>query len=302
MRKSTWRTFGTCSFVGVNRRDRLKIVMVSLFACACAGAMEKSSMALPKDMSDKEMVDTLSSGDARQRAEACERLGEAKSSLAVSQIGQVAQSDSSLQVRQACVAALAKIGGPESAGILRKIAASDTNEEIRLEALGALDEVDTEELAIPVVIQILKSDSSINVRKEAAELIGEQKWKSGIPALAEVAKSNAPLELRRDCLKQLFQIGDPAAYAVVYDILQQSDSVDMRRQAAELLKDKPPASAFRPLCQALNDQDEKVAEDATEGLVKLGDKSAAPVLQEAAQKRTGKLAEKMNEAAEKLSK
>ncbi len=296
MRRSMWLGQGAL------RHGRLKIVMVGLFACACAGALESSSMALPKDMSDKELVSTLSSGDARQRAEACERLGESKSSLAVSQIGQVAQNDSSLKVREECIEALAKIGGPESANVLRKIAASDPNEAMRLEALDALDEVDTEELAIPVVIQILKNDNSIRVRKEAADLIGGQKWKSGIPALAEVAKSNAPLELRRDCLKQLFKMGDPAGYAVVYEILQQSDSVDMRRQAADLIEENPPASAFDPLCQALNDQDDKVAEKAVDGLVKLGDKSAAPVLREAAKKRSGKLAEKMDEAADKLSK
>lgn len=296
MRKSTWHIEGAL------RRGRLKIVMMGLFACACAGAMENTSMALPKDMSDKELVDTLSSGDARQRAEACERLGDSKSSLAVAQIGQVAQNDSSLKVREECIEALSKIGGPESANVLRKIAASDPNEAMRLDALDALDEVDTEELAIPVVIQILKSDNSIRVRKEAAELIGDQKWKSGIPALAEVAQSNAPLELRRDCLEQLFKMGDPAGYAVVYDIMLQSDSVEMRRKAADLIKENPQASAFRPLCQALNDQDDKVAEDAVDGLVKLGDKSAAPVLREAAKQRSGKLAKQMNEAADKLSK
>lgn len=284
-------------------RAHLKLLLCHACAitCACA-ALESPSTALPKDMTDQELVNTLNSGDARQRAEACKRLGDGKNTLAIPQIGQVAEKDPSLDTREACIQALAKMGTPDSAEILRRIASSDPNESMRLEALDALQKVDTEEQSSPVVIQILLNDRSVRVRKEAAGIIGEQRWKSGIPALAEVAKSNAPLELRTECLEQLLRMGDPAANAVIYEILEQSTSVDMRRKAAELLADHPPASAFEPLCQALNDQDEGVASDAVKGLLKLGDKSAAPILRNAAQRHTGKLADKMNEAADKLSK
>lgn len=286
---------------GALRRGRRTRLWLGVAACTLA--LQGAALALPKNMTDQELVNTLSSGDARERAEACERLGDQKNTLAIPQVGQAAEKDSSIKVRETCIEALSKMPGPESAAVLRRIAATDPNEAMRLEALDGLEEVDTEEAAIPIVVQILKNDSSVRVRKEAAELIGEQKWKSGIPALAEVARSSgAPLELRRACLEELFEMGDPSAYAVVYEILHSSDAVELRRKAASMIEKHPPASAFQPLCQALDDPDKEVAGDAVKGLVKLGDKSAAPYLREAAQKRSGKLAKKMKEAADKLSK
>ncbi|MDR0965673.1 MAG: HEAT repeat domain-containing protein [Myxococcales bacterium] len=299
MKTSTWQS------EGAPRRGHLKYLLLCAacaIPCACA-SLGGQSHALPKEMTDQELVNTLDSGDARQRAEACARLGDNKSTLAIQRVGEAAEKDASQSTRESCIDALAKIGTPASATVLGRIAKDEQDEEMRIRALDALDKVDAEEASVPTVTQILKNDKSLRVRKRAAEIIGEKKWKSGIPALSELVKSNdAPLELRTESLTQLFKMGDASANEVVFQTMTRSDSVDLRRKAAELVADHPPASAFKPLNQALSDQDEQVATSAIEGLVKLKDPSAATALRQAAQQRTDKLADKMNEAADKLSK
>ncbi len=287
---------------GETRRGRAANLWKGGVLCACALVLEGTALALPDNMSDRELVEALSSGSTRERAEACDRLGDRRHVQALSQIAQAAEKDGSARVREACTEALAELGGPESAAVLRRIAASDSEDEVRLEALDGLEEIGTEAADAPAVAQILTSGASARVRKEAADLLGDRRWQAGIPALAEVTRSNsAPIELRRECLEALFKMGAPQADAVVYETLLRSDSVKMRRKAASLIEDRPTASAFQPLCQALSDPDKEVAEDAVEGLLKLGNRDAAPKLREAAQKRGGWLAKKMNEAADRLS-
>lgn len=294
MRETAWR----CP--GLWRHGRFRLLWVGA-ACAWALALEGVAFALPDHMSDKALIEALSSGSARDRAAACERLGDRRLAGAQPQIAQAAEKDRSARVRKECAEALGELGGSESAAVLRRIALSDTDEEVRIEALDGLEEMGTQTADAPAVAQILKSDASPRVREAAAELLGDRQWKAGIPALTEVVKDNrAPIEVRKECIEALFKMDDPDAYQVVYEVLLHSDSVRLRREAADVIEDRPPASALDPLCQALGDPDKEVAEDAVEGLLRLGNASAVPLLRAEARKRGGWLAKKMNAAADRL--
>lgn len=291
MRVSTWIRPGL---------GRVKITWTS--ALACALALPGAAFALPDHMADSALVETLNSGSARDRAEACDRLGDRRLSSARDRIAQLAEKDGSARVRKACVEALGDLGGAESAAVLGRVAASDADAEVREEALEALEKVGTEATDAPIVARILKSDRSPRVREEAAELLGERRWKAGVPALAEVVRdSRAPIELRKACVEALFDMDDPAAHQVVYEVLLSSDSARLRREAADAIEERPPASALKPLCQALGDRDREVVEDAIEGLMKLGGPAAADCLRQAAGARNDGLARRMNEAANRLA-
>ena len=268
---------------------------------ACALTLEGTALALPDGMTDSELMSTLKTGQTGAREEACDRLGDRRATSARAEIAKAAEADESARVRQSCVEALGELGGAESAAVLRRIAMADKNDEVREEALEALEDVGTEADDAETVARVLESDRSTRVRKEAAEFLGERRWKAGIAALSKVARDErAPLELRKECVEALFKMDDAGAQEVVYEILLKSDSTALRREAADAIEERPLASALKPLCQALNDRDDDVVEDAIEGLLRLGDKSAANCLREAAQKRGGRLGQRMEDAARRL--
>jgi hypothetical protein len=278
--------------------------MRALVACAVllVAAPAAARDAIPRNVSQQELVGYLKDGGEDARKEACKRLRERSDPTVIPAIGQAMRKDLSPRVRLECLESLKRMGANAAAApFVREAALEDGDKKVREEALDALKEVDPQHGG-DVAGKALLLDREYDVRKEACRVVERRGWQAAVPAMAKVVTdaSERP-ELRRACLQALIATRSDAAYAVVHKVLVEADDEDVRREAVELIEHEPRASSLPALCAALKDKSDRIAGDAAKGLRTLGKKDGATCLRAAAREvRNDHLAGEMNKIASEL--
>ena len=151
---------------------------------------------------------------------------------------------------------------------------------------------------IPRLEGLLQS-SVAEQRWHAASLLGKAKARSAVPALIELMKGDADPEVRRKAALALGQIGDGAAYAPLFEALN-DDYFGVRAHAAVGLGMLGDAKAYDALVDLLDDDYAFVAGGAATGLGLLGDPRAVAELESRIEASGASVQAKMVEALRQL--
>jgi HEAT repeat protein len=136
--------------------------------------------------------------------------------------------------------------------------------------------------AVEPLAQALKDDESVEVRKKAAEALGELGDPRAVEPLAKALKDDESVEVREEAAEALGELGDSRAVEPLAQALKDDESVEVRKKAAEALGELGDSRAIEPLAQALKDSDsESVRIKAVKAFDKLGDLRAVEPLSHA---------------------
>jgi HEAT repeat protein len=194
---------------------------------------------------------------------------------------------------------------------------SEANEEIRLAALQSLFEARPER-ALTIATDILKAGSSSSrlMKEGALALLADSETKEAIPILAQVARSDTDMRLRRKAIEALGDFEDepavvdelvkllssekdprlletlidaledlefPQATSALMELARSSSSAAVRRQAIEKLADREDDNAAQSLIQLYDaEKDERMKEDILEALAESEQKPALQKLSQVA--------------------
>ena len=113
------------------------------------------------------------------------------------------------KVRVQCLQALEEIGGEDGLKVAREAALADENDGARVAAIEVIKRHGGDVDGGATLGTIVRDQgASVRVRRVAANVLGDKRWRSGADALATTIKSDEPLDLRRECLKALVVMGD----------------------------------------------------------------------------------------------
>ncbi|MBN1552864.1 PilT/PilU family type 4a pilus ATPase [bacterium] len=153
----------------------------------------------------------------------------------------------------------------------------DSDIRIRQAALDALVSLSqNEETDIPKFVSILMSDPDVNVRRAAAQILGQVDAPGLFEKLFDYLKDE-DWWVRETIAETLSKIKDDRIYPAAVDLLANPDP-SLRRYAIEILEGLQDKRALVPLLKMLKDSDWWVRERAISSLGKIGDKKIVPIL------------------------
>jgi HEAT repeat protein len=127
-----------------------------------------------------------------------------------------------------------------------------------------------EDIAVPLLIQILRSNRNVGLSKEVVIALGRMKAADAVETLLAKLDTEQDRDLRCQIIQSLWIIGDQKAVPPLIQILQKDPNTLIRYTAAEALGRLKDASAIQPLFDALNDSHYRVHFAASDALGQLG--------------------------------
>ena len=149
---------------------------------------------------------------------------------------------------------------------------------VRKNAADALGEI-TSGTAINALIESLGDDDNAEVRKSAAEALGRIKSETAINALI-TALSDKEANVRWGVVDALGKIKSEIAITALITVLHDEEAY-VRRKAADALGELNLETAIKPLIEAMGDEDEKVRGRSVDALGKIKSETAITALIEA---------------------
>ncbi len=139
-------------------------------------------------------------------------------------------------------------------------------------------------------------------RVDATVEIADRRIAQAKPKLEELASTDPNSRVRREALEALMDVfGGPSDRSVLHAILLDATDENLRFDIVRMIEVAPHKADRDALVQALGDSDPHVARHAARALVRVGDRSVAPVLRDKALDVTDrKVAEEFNVAASRL--
>jgi HEAT repeat protein len=139
-------------------------------------------------------------------------------------------------------------------------------------------------------------------RLDATDEIADRKIAQAKPKLEELASSDPSDRVRRAALDALMdEFGGPSDRSVLHAILLEAGDENLRYDIVRMIESAPSRDDRDALIEALNDRNPHVARHAARALVRVGDRSVAPILRSKALDATDrKVAEEFNVAASRL--
>lgn len=223
------------------------------------------------------------SGDVQTRADAIQRVGTQRFSLASDEIVK-ALGDPSPRVRRNAARALARLGDARLAEhLLTHIDLHpDLIEEETVEALGELGSTD----AVPTLVQLLGSPRSL-LRRAAAKSLGRLGSSDAIEALTSAAQEVGDPDLRRSSIQALRMLEARDAGAAIYDALFDPHP-SVRIAAAEAVSELDLKDALPYVRQALAYYEDEAASELVYALGSVGTEEDLPLLLSEAKKQRNK--------------
>jgi HEAT repeat protein len=144
---------------------------------------------------------------------------------------------------------------------------SDSDDEIRLAALQSLFEARPER-AIAMVSEILKqgSNSSRLLKEGAVTLLGDSETTDAIPLLVQVARTDTDIRVRRKAVEALGEIEDSAVVEPLRSLALQSTDAGVSRAAIEALSEQEGAARNALMEIARSGLSVEIREEAIEAL------------------------------------
>lgn len=279
------------------KRRLLAPLLVLILSLAVSLPLRASSFSAG-DASGLELIRFLDHEQWQYRLEALEEIEERKLMQAIDKVVELAKGDMHHKVRLEALEVLGEMDSSWLVPTAEHMVVADPIEDNREEALEVIEDKGGGVRSAKVLGEVIARDKSSDLREEAAELVRKKEWKGAEEQLARAALRDGDAGVRRECRRALAVLGGEKYRPVLHRILIDEPNKKYRLEVAELLEADPLPVDSGPLVDALDDPYNKIARAAARGLVKLGDKSVAPILREKALEATDRgVAEEFSKAA-----
>ena len=278
--------------------------LLPLLAAAAAltvPALASAGSAFDTDeTSGVQLIEYLDHPDWHYRHDACNEIAKRRLSQAEDQVILLALEDPIEKVRRRCLIALKETGSKKILPAAETMLLDDTDAGNRKFAASLVEDFGNDKSG-PVLAQVILSDADAGVRKKAVVIVRKRGWKSAGEALKSAAIDDPDKGVRAEAREALVRWDDPGLREVLHQIMLEDPDAGVRRKMVEEIEDSPKPADRDALVKALDDPDSGVSRHAARALVRLGDRTVAPILREKAMEAADrKVAEEFNEAAEKL--
>jgi HEAT repeat protein/beta-lactamase regulating signal transducer with metallopeptidase domain len=157
--------------------------------------------------------------------------------------------------------------------------------ELREDVVSAIGIHGSSETVVPILVRLLTSRESNDVRSQAAEWLGFHPTAAAVNALSAAARHDVSGDVRRQAAEALGNNTLPAATDSVIAVAKSAGDPDTRREAVEGLGSKSTDRALNSLVTiAQSDRDEDVQRAAVEALGEMPDGRGLNILREVARK------------------
>jgi len=253
-----------------------------------------------KKGSGQELIDHLVDPDYKVRLECIGEIEGRRLSQAEAALVGVAMNDIQPEVRVKAMLVLEKLGSGQVLQVAEHLAVSDADEGNRGRAIRIIEKFGTD-ASTAIVAQVVAQDAVPGLRRKAAVVIAKRRWSAAEPTLLEYGLRDADQNVMLECAKAVVAFGNPTARPYVHPIMLEHPEERVREKIVRAIEERPLPVDRDPLVAALDDVNPHAARHAARALVRLGDKSVAPVLREKAMLvRDTKVAEEFSEAAMSL--
>ncbi|HJQ68879.1 MAG TPA: HEAT repeat domain-containing protein [Blastocatellia bacterium] len=183
--------------------------------------------------------------NAEVRKEAIDHLGEIPGQLSF--LVEVARNESeNLDLRKEAIDAIGESPDADGMKTLQALFSAITHREVRREILDAISESSDREAALNFLIKVARSDSDAEVREEALSGLGEMNDDRAVEALADLYASERSEEVKEEILDALAESNTKRGLRKLIEVAKSDPSPKMRRKAIEALgeSDDPEAAEF----------------------------------------------------------
>jgi HEAT repeat protein len=215
------------------------------------------------------LVKLVRAGDTRVRLASIWALGQIEDARAVPDIIVTLQ-DPNAAVRALSAEVLGSLEKPEAIKPLEGALARDTEPKVRVEAASSLGKISSSSSGAALGRAL--SDPDVEVRRAAAEALGDLDELHVAPAGLVSALSSSDTELRYRAAQALAEIADPATTSALVGLVSSGDA-ELRKHAIEALGNIGSPTAIQAITKALTDSDAEVRKAAAEALGEIKDSS-----------------------------
>ena len=179
------------------------------------------------------------------RREAIDHLGEIPGQLSF--LVEVARNESeNSDLRREAIDAIGESADADSIKTLQSLYSAITNREVRREILDAISESQDREAALNFLLKVARSDSDQEIRQEALSGLGEMNDDRAIDALSELYGSEQNEQIKEEILDTLAESNTKRGLRKLIEVAKNDPSPKMRRKAVEALAEcnDPEAAEF----------------------------------------------------------
>ncbi len=184
-------------------------------------------------------------GNAEVRREAIDQLGEIPGQLSF--LINVARNESeNLDLRKEAINAIGESAEADSIKTLQSLYSAITSREVKREILDAISESQDREAALNFLLKVARSDSDQDIRQEALSGLGEMNDDRAIDALSELYGSEQNEGIKEEILDALAESNTKRGLRKLIEVAKNDPSPKMRRKAIEALAEcqDPEAAEF----------------------------------------------------------
>lgn len=165
------------------------------------------------------ILDVAKRGETPEiRVEAIRRLGD-RGKLAIDDLIQIYTGETTLQIKQGLLRALADTNDPRGYAKLFDVARGNEAVELRTFAIRQLGDHE-EEGTIDQLIALYDAEPNLQVKEALMRAFGDSKQKSAVRKLMSIARSGASVEQRKLAVRYLGESKDPEALKFLEDLLK----------------------------------------------------------------------------------
>lgn len=247
--------------------------------------------------SGDEVVEHLADPDFKVRLDCLGEIEDRRLSQAEDALVGVSMNDGHPDVRVTSMVVLEKLGSSRVIEVAHHLAVADPDDGNRGKALRIIEKFGSDASAA-VLAQVVAQDAIPGIRRKAVVIIGKRKWAAAEPTLLEYGLRDVDQDVMLESARTIVALGNPTARPYVHPIMLEHPDERVREKVIRAIEDFPLPSDRDALIAALDDSNPHAARHAARALVKIGDKSVAPLLREKAmQVKDTKVAEEFSEAA-----
>jgi HEAT repeat protein len=218
--------------------------------------------------------------DWEARRIAVRRMGNFQREEAVDELMKIYASDPQLDVKRNALRALAETKSPRAQSRLLEVARTDANPELRKQAIRVLAE--RGEAAVDDLLKLFDTDQSPDVKRAVLQSLSQTKSPRVEDKLFEVAKSNEPMDVRRQAIRLLGERVTKRSFEFLSQTAQSNDAnVEVQVQAVRAISERRSEESVPLLIKiARTHANQQVRKQAIRALGESGDPRAVEFFRE----------------------
>jgi len=168
----------------------------------------------------------------------------------------VAKNDADSEARRTAVRRLGNFQREDAVDELMKIYASDPHFDVKRNALRAIAETKSPK-AHPRLLEIARNDANPELRKAAIRVLGEG-GESAVDDLLKLFDADQVPDVKRAVLRSLSETKSPRVEDKLFEVARSNEPMEVRRQAIRLLGERVTKRSFEFLSQTAQSNDATV--------------------------------------------